>query len=212
MIDKINGNGAYGLTGKGSQKKNQAAQAYENTPGVNDRPKKKTGAVRNAGRTGAQAHSLDNQGVILDISSKPAQLQTAGKQEKKNSLADTLRHIFAPIVQWFKDFWGSDVSSTNPNRIENIAPDAGLPFVEELGELPPLDNDGGVPSLEKLPADFAKNHSLQQIEQMLTQNGTKRLAHNSDLLTYYDRRGKLVDLDETEKYRVLFGDKNVLKL
>lgn len=37
-------------------------------------------------------------------------------------------------------------------------------------------------------------------------------AHNSDLLTYYDRRGKLVEMDESSKHRVLFGDKHVLKL
>ncbi len=46
----------------------------------------------------------------------------------------------------------------------------------------------------------------------MTKNGTKRLAHNSDLLTYYDRRGQFVEMDETEKHRVLYGDKNVMKL
>ncbi len=57
-----------------------------------------------------------------------------------------------------------------------------------------------------------KSGNLRQIEQLVTDNGAKRLAHNSDLLTYYDRRGKFVEMDETEKYRVLFGDKNVMKL
>lgn len=38
------------------------------------------------------------------------------------------------------------------------------------------------------------------------------LAHNSDLLTYYDRKGMLVEMDESDKHRVLFGDKHVLKL
>lgn len=37
-------------------------------------------------------------------------------------------------------------------------------------------------------------------------------ARNSDLLTYYDRKGMLVEMDESEKHRVLFGDKHVLKL
>ncbi len=57
-----------------------------------------------------------------------------------------------------------------------------------------------------------KSGNLRQIEQLVTDNGAKRLARNSDLLTYYDRRGKFVEMDETEKYRVLFGDKNVMKL
>lgn len=41
---------------------------------------------------------------------------------------------------------------------------------------------------------------------------TPHPAHNSDLLTYYDRKGKLVEMDESDKHRVLFGDKHVLKL
>ena len=65
---------------------------------------------------------------------------------------------------------------------------------------------------KELADQVLKSGDLRQVEQFLTQNGTKRLAHNSDLLTYYDRRGKFVEMDETEKHRVLFGDKNVLKL
>lgn len=66
--------------------------------------------------------------------------------------------------------------------------------------------------LKALADRAVKSGDLRQIERVLTQNGAKRLAHNSDLLTYYDRRGKFVEMDETEKHRVLFGDKNVLKL
>lgn len=94
------------------------------------------------------------------------------------------------------------------------------------GDLPPLDtvgmNDGRADAIEMDDLDTEKRKAivdkavrtgnLQQIEQLVTGNGRKRLAHNSDLLTYYDRRGKFVEIDETEKHRVLFGDKNVLKL
>ncbi len=66
--------------------------------------------------------------------------------------------------------------------------------------------------LKALADRAVKSGDLRQIERVLTQNSAKRLAHNSDLLTYYDRRGKFVEMDETEKHRVLFGDKNVLKL
>lgn len=69
------------------------------------------------------------------------------------------------------------------------------------------------PAIWKKAADEAlKSRDLSRIEQFVTKNGTKRLAHNSDLLTYYDRRGQFVEMDETEKHRVLYGDKNVLKL
>lgn len=54
--------------------------------------------------------------------------------------------------------------------------------------------------------------SLTRLEELITQNGTKKLAHNSDLLTYYDKKGQLVHLDDTQKHRVLYGDRNILKL
>ena len=60
--------------------------------------------------------------------------------------------------------------------------------------------------------DAVKSGDLKRAEQILTQNGKRRLAHHSDLLTYYDRRGNLVELDDTERHRVLFGDKNIFRL
>ena len=57
-----------------------------------------------------------------------------------------------------------------------------------------------------------RSGNIEKIEQFVTRNGTKHLAHNSGLLTYYDRQGKIVELDESQKHRVLFGDKDVLKL
>jgi len=99
-------------------------------------------------------------------------------------------------------------------RAEEVSENADLG--PAVGGLPLLD-DAGMDELEtdewKAFADKAvKSGNLQQIEQYVTRNGAKRLAHHSDLLTYYDRRGKIVEMDVTEKHRVLFGDKNVLKL
>lgn len=85
----------------------------------------------------------------------------------------------------------------------------GLDMEETV--LPPLDALEEM-DLEAVRDAAVKSGSIEKIEQFVTHNGTKHLARNSDLLTYYDRRGKIVELDETEKHRVLFGDKNVLKL
>lgn len=93
--------------------------------------------------------------------------------------------------------------------------------VEDTEKLPPLEEAVTDREIQKqdhlheinaIARKAARSGDLKQIERLLTENGTKRLAHNSDLLTYYDRRGKIVEMDETEKFRVLFGDKNVLKL
>ena len=86
------------------------------------------------------------------------------------------------------------------------------PAAHELDELPPLEDIGDLPSYGAISEEALKSGSLQQIEQLLTRNGARQPARNSDLLTYYDRFGKLIELDETERHRVLFGDKNVMKL
>ncbi len=105
------------------------------------------------------------------------------------------------------------------NDLEPMQPDMDLETLQQISDrsVRPAESIQETEALReqqlKALADRAvKSGDLRQIEQFLTQNGVKRLAHNSDLLTYYDRRGKFVELDETEKHRVLFGDKNVLKL
>lgn len=105
------------------------------------------------------------------------------------------------------------------NDLESMQPDMDLETLQQISDrsVRPAESIQETEALReqqlKALADRAvKSGDLRQIEQFLTQNGVKRLAHNSDLLTYYDRRGKFVELDETEKHRVLFGDKNVLKL
>ena len=44
------------------------------------------------------------------------------------------------------------------------------------------------------------------------ENGKKHLAKNTTLLTTYDRRGRIVAIDEAERERILHGDKNFIKL
>lgn len=220
MVDKINGNSSYDFPGS-QKRKNPAVKAYENTPGSKD------GAGRRAEKNSSDAFHQKEAGVILDLSGNTAkkkkQIHTVSRK-KDTSWKDALRRIVAPVVRWVKDFWNADSS-----REERQAPAQEDLEIEEsiqlqtAGEqeeampLPPLDVDQEPEAVEDeqlkaLERQAVKSGDLRQIERFLTQNGAKRLAHNSDLLTYYDRRGKFVELDETEKHRVLFGDKNVLKL
>ncbi len=225
MIDKINGNGVYYPDQNQNKKKNPAVQAYENTPGTKETALRKAGRASKTSHTGAAGSS--ESGVILDLSAKAARgKEHAKRQIKEKSWMDVLRELFAPVLHWIKVFWESDSpkkdaqgtqgqvldvqemdgQSQDTQEIEDESLQAGAQEELELEEtvLPPVD--------AAIRDEAVKSGSIQKIEQYVTQNGTKHLAHNSDLLTYYDRRGKIVQMDETEKYRVLFGDKNVLKL
>lgn len=228
MIDKINGNNGYDFPdGKQNKKKNAVVRAYENTPGFEEAAKKRTSDVHK--KNAAQSNDKD-MGVILDLSRSETDKKEASAGRKKDmSWADVLRKIAAPILQWLKNFWESDRASDNGSLASNdsLASNESLLLNESLPSLEETDSLQGsdMPEASGRPEPKArmeeqeavkkaalKSGSLSQIEQLVTQNGSKRLAHNSDLLTYYDRRGKFVEMDETEKHRVLFGDKNILKL
>lgn len=237
MVDKINGNGSYDLPGSGAKhkRKNPAVRAYEETPGFHDAGRGKTQPVRGKDKQGAEKKDA---GVILDLSASPAgKKKEAGAtvNKKEGSWTGVLRKLFQPVVRWLKDFWESDRSGTD--GAEPFDTDIELPPLEadgadDLSDVGAVDASDGVEGVSEaasvlrsqaaqpvetsewktLVDQAVKSGNLRQIEQLVTDNGAKRLAHNSDLLTYYDRRGKFVEMDETEKYRVLFGDKNVMKL
>ena len=237
MVDKINGNSSYDFPGS-QKRKNPALKAYENTPGSKDAAGKRTAG--SAGKNSADAFDRKESGVILDLSGKAAgkKKNPAASQKKDAFWKDALRKLTAPVVRWLKDFWNSD--SSGKISVSSDTDSEGAmhtePSADGLASMQ-LDTDAEDPAsmqldrgrmqqtpgqsvqrtdaeqdLKALADRAVKSGDLRQIERVLTQNGAKRLAHNSDLLTYYDRRGKFVEMDETEKHRVLFGDKNVLKL
>lgn len=218
MVDKIKSNGTYHYQSQNNQRKSPAVQAYENTPGTKEAAKKKSGTAHHTHSSRhADTAKQDAQGVILDLSPK-GKGQEAGQKEE-TSLLSSLRKFVAPLFRWLKSFWESDADDAkDSDDVQQDAPgvEPGLLDAEslelELPDLPPLDEMDGEMDVQPALKEAVKSRSLQQLEQALTLNGEKRLAHNSDLLTYYDRKGNLVELDETEKHRVLYGDKNILKL
>lgn len=57
-----------------------------------------------------------------------------------------------------------------------------------------------------------RNGDMNQVIRLLTDNGRKTAARNSTLLTYYDKNGRVVELDASVKERTLHGDRNTQKL
>lgn len=64
---------------------------------------------------------------------------------------------------------------------------------------------------EEIRAIFRRGNQ-KEIENFLSNNGERRLAKNSDLLTQYDRRGTIVGVDRSDKELILYGNKNEIKL
>lgn len=59
---------------------------------------------------------------------------------------------------------------------------------------------------------YLRSGNLEQVLNLVTQNGQKTMAKNSTLLTYYDRTGRITPLSASDQERILHGDRNVKKL
>lgn len=59
---------------------------------------------------------------------------------------------------------------------------------------------------------YLRKGDLNQVINLLTDNGKKTAARNSTLLTYYDRNGRMVEPSASDSQRILYGDRNARKL
>lgn len=59
---------------------------------------------------------------------------------------------------------------------------------------------------------YLKSGNLSQVVSLLTNDGKKVAAHNSTLLTYYDRSGRMIELSASDKERILHGERSTIKL
>lgn len=57
-----------------------------------------------------------------------------------------------------------------------------------------------------------RSGNLEQVISLLTDDGRRTMAKNSTLLTYYDKSGRLTQLNASDRERILHGDRNVRKL
>ncbi len=57
-----------------------------------------------------------------------------------------------------------------------------------------------------------RSGNLEQVISLLTDDGRRSVAKNSTLLTYYDKSGKLTQINASDRERILHGDRNARKL
>lgn len=56
---------------------------------------------------------------------------------------------------------------------------------------------------------YLHSGDLEQVLNLLTDNGKRTIARNSSLLTYYDKKGRRVEPNASDRERILNGDANV---
>ena len=134
----------------------------------------------------------EEEGVRLTLSS------TASVSERENKATETARsegifdavtNIVNKVFEAIKGFFSS---------IWNDTPQ------ETVGEEPAILSE----SKPKTRFEMAK----AEAEAFLASAEGKKVARNSDLLTYYDKHGSVISVSPSDRQRILYGDKNQIEV
>ena len=159
----------------------------------------------------------------------PQHAQSAGQ-----GLIDTVREWIGVFIRSFKDLlykiWNDPVSQEKAELQEDVSlqdETAGITEPERLTEeykalkgLEELQNPENAARLQmeheaardKEIQSLLRSGNMEQVLNLVTENGQKTMAKNSTLLTYYDRTGKIAPLSASDQERILHGDRTVRKL
>ena len=186
MVDRINGIGNYNtypvIKGPaGGEEESDFAREYGQ--GIINDPYGDKGVVYESKSSNPPQKEESESGVVLDLSSAAAEPKSDIIEE--DFLAKAKR-IFFEFIDRIKEFasglWnGNDATSEVP---------------EEL-----------------LQGDFRKNAAAsgfktaeERLQELLNNDNRGHLVKNSDLLTYYDRSGRISPVNASDRTRIMEGD------
>ncbi len=167
------------------------------------------------------------------------QAAPAKENETGESLFKTVRDLFAKFTEAVKNLfdriWNdpprTELSEAEDGQTEQqgAKPEAMIvperlteEYKREKGMEDSFPNDalndaGNVPEKtdeqrDKEIRQYLHKGNLEQVLSILTDDGRRTIAKNSNLLTYYDKSGRLARINASDSERILHGDRNVRKL
>lgn len=159
----------------------------------------------------------------------------AKENETGESLFKTVRDLFAKFTEAVKDLfdriWNdpphTEFSETEDSQTEQqgakpVPERLTEEYKREKGMEDPFHNDAlnGVENVpektdeqrDKEIRQYLHKGNLEQVLSILTDDGRRTIAKNSNLLTYYDKSGRLARINASDSERILHGDRNVRTL
>ena len=236
-IDRIDGNKYYEYTKIKNLNVSDADEKfsldYKQDSMQAEKEKKKDKTEEGQGEKQPEAH----QGVRVDISNnarasaaaaKKAQINTPEKslfttspQELITSIKEFVNTAIAAIKDFFYKIWNDpqpEISDTNAAEQEENS----LLEAIEQNSMPLSQSETQYESesdyrmqealLDREIQPYLRSGDLNQVISLLTDNGKREAARNSTLLTYYDRTGRMVEPNASDRERILHGDRNTRKL
>ncbi|MBD5528133.1 MAG: hypothetical protein HDR02_06920 [Lachnospiraceae bacterium] len=226
MINKVDGNNYYVYT---SQKKIDIPDIgekfnldYKNN-GSSPETKDKKGISDQEKQQQAK-----RDGVVLELSSRgrdagsdrQRQTETAETQSESKPgrvpLLETIQTYVMAIITAVREFiyniWNDpsqeDVSQ-DVQLLEDI-PQEPMESIDVSDEMSALDMEEE--DRDREIQKSLRSGDMDQVINLLTDNGKRTIARNSTLLTSYDKNGKVVEPSASDMERVLHGNRNTLEL
>ncbi len=154
----------------------------------------------------------------------------AVKAEKAGSglfdaILSLLQSLFHAVGTFFYKVWNDPPSETVS---EDVTPEEAERYTEEyyaMKGIPvpePVVTENTGSEREMFEADteerdkkirkHLRSGNLEQVISLLTDDGKRSVAKNSTLLTYYDKNGKLTQINASDRERILHGDRHARSL
>lgn len=177
---------------------------------------------------------IKKQGVRLELSGKKTdesdqKIENPLRFGEESAQSGSVFAFFKNLLQSVKDFlykiWNESPESTVIS--EDVTPEEAERYTEEYYRLKGIEiekDDVTTDAEQRIDPEVReaerdekirkqlRSGNLEQVISLLTDDGKRSIAKNSTLLTYYDKSGKLTQLNASDRERILHGDRNVRKL
>ena len=162
---------------------------------------------------------IRKQGVRLELSGKgmqgsEAEEGTVSGDKTTDARPGSVVSFFRSLLQSVRDFlyqiWNEPSSEAVIS--EDVTPEEAERYTQEYYKIKGIDPEEQEAERDEKIRRQLRSGNLEQVMNLLTDDGRRTMAKNSTLLTYYDKSGKLTQLNASDRERILHGDRNVRKL
>lgn len=162
---------------------------------------------------------IRKQGVRLELSGKGMQGSEAEEgavsgDKTADARPGSVVSFFRGLLQSVRDFlyqiWNEPSSETVIS--EDVTPEEAERYTQEYYKIKGIDPEEQEAERDEKIRRQLRSGNLEQVMSLLTDDGRRTMAKNSTLLTYYDKSGKLTQLNASDRERILHGDRNVRRL
>lgn len=238
MVNKVDGNNYYVYT---KQKKIDVPDTGEKFDlGYNKNESSSDAKDKKEISEQEKQQAAERSGVMLELSGRRQNAEADGRKQSETSkeqstseqvpLLETIREYvmaaIAAVREFFHSIWSD---SQSEDAVSDILQDASQEGLQELSE------ESSPDSLQE-PVEFIdasdersvaamdeerRNREIQQslrdrdmehVIRLLTDNGKRTIAKNSTLLTSYDRNGRVIEPNASDREKALYGNRNTWEL